>query len=696
MKLPIAVFTAALAWFACGWLDYHAAPALEHATMQRFDDPERPIRLPFSEDARLPASYHVAGLLTPLPGKTIERVHVVTDDCIRAVSVAGKGVDLTPFSQTQLCDRFHGVDLKIPPARAPVPFEVVFENLGGPYAIDVNGSFTVTQPRMRRLGTQPEPIRLPLVSDQDPLPAMYRVQGDLRFATYSYGRARVTADDCIVSLALDGKPVDLSGFTPPELCNIERGISIDLSRPIGPGTHAFEAVFRNIGGNYAFRLNPEDNPIFRYWRVIQTLIALGIGLLVVPRRLARANAVLLALGSMLRLDFIFTLHPPELHAYSDAGNYLSNAQEIARGVFGVHQLFQGVGYPVLLAWAIKLGHGSYFPLYAIHWAASTATLVLMWRGTARLLGERAATWTLFLAAFHFPFVSLSGFFLAETIYTLVIAALYYCLARWRFPWSTGKGAALGAIFMIGHAIKGLNAFFAPILFVWTLFRERKRGLSPLIRPLGSFVAGVLLVAVIQGAFTRAYWGRVVLSAPTGGLNLVEGKCPAKINKDSTGALWQSPLFYQLGENEQKVWPRPFTDQGFFWKEGLKCIASNPFVLVTSLEYIHYLFADNQLWPPNQSYPRLARRSGMVMTALLWPGILIALLLLLRHPLHRSRLPFLLAAAILFGSWALKAELRYRIPFDVVFLPMAVMGWSWLLARLRLGRASRDSAGPKGP
>jgi hypothetical protein len=72
---------------------------------------------------------------------------------------------------------------------------------------------------------------------------------------------------------------------------------------------------------------------------------------------------------------------------------------------------------------------------------------------------------------------------------------------------------------------------------------------------------------------------------------------------------------------------------------------------------------------------------MFYSAVLFPGILIGGVVIAVRARRRLALVGLLGVSILVCSWIFKSELRYRVPFDVAFLPTAVIGWSWVMARL---------------
>jgi len=44
----------------------------------------------------------------------------------------------------------------------------------------------------------------------------------------------------------------------------------------------------------------------------------------------------------------------------------------------------------------------------------------------------------------------------------------------------------------------------------------------------------------------------------------------------------------------------------------------------------------------------------------------------------NRLPYLLVFSIVTCAWAIKSEMRYRVPFDAAFITIAIAGWKRIL------------------
>jgi hypothetical protein len=383
------------------------------------------------------------------------------------------------------------------------------------------------------------------------------------------------------------------------------------------------------------------------------------------------------------------------------GSYVGIAHEMAAGKFENYDWFKAIGYPLLMALSLKLV-GTLRLAIGIQFLAGIAAFMLMWRGSERFLGERRALVVLAIGALHFPFISLTGFYLPETIFTFFLALLFYLLARFRFPWKPEIAFVLGLVFLGASWFKGSNMFFLPLLVVWAMaWVWRRQSLSgggseiwgAALRAGAAFAAGAAVIAITTATVTYSMTGQARVSESSGGLNFVEGKCPAKINYDSTGANWYSPLFVQLEEGGVTYWEEQFTNDAFFWKAGWSCILRDPWVLASSIRYIYYLFFDNQIWPANSSeFAILNRYYQMFFSSFLFPGFLIGLLLMLRRPFCARMPAFLLVGSIMLSAWFLKSEMRYRVPFDVVIIPLSVLGWSWLLATL-FGRRGSLVSGP---
>ncbi len=401
--------------------------------------------------------------------------------------------------------------------------------------------------------------------------------------------------------------------------------------------------------------------------------------------------VLVLLGAALRIAFAIVVHPLDGSIYSDMANYVRIATDIAAGRWAPEDFFQSVGFPLLMAGLMRTTDGWLSVLGWINVLASTATVGLVGYAAAQSFGRTTGLVSLGIAALHLPWIVLSGFAMPETLFGLCLAVL--SLLTWQLSTTLRirDGLAWGACFVLGLLLKGTHLLLVILLACVLLIRDG----SAARRAVAAVSVVVLAGLLAHGTLALATTGSFQMTPSTSGLNLVEGKCPSKDNEDSTGARWLSPLYVQLDRTEHKVWDHPFTDSGYFMAAGLACIIADPWVLVRSVEGIPFLFVGNWLWPrgsiPFDGYLRLYE-----MTFSLWAVVGLAGLLLLGGDTIRSTrmiATWVMPVAALFLSvYIFKSEIRYRVPFDVWIIPLAVAGWR----QLWLARSARRGDGGASP
>ncbi|MEO5766170.1 MAG: glycosyltransferase family 39 protein [Casimicrobiaceae bacterium] len=410
------------------------------------------------------------------------------------------------------------------------------------------------------------------------------------------------------------------------------------------------------------------------------------------RAVAWAPFVLLSANALVTAWVVFHLHPMETAIYSDMRNYLVRAWEIDQGRFDPRHFFQPIGYTLWIAAAQRLAGGGFWLLKASHVVLVSMSVYLGWRTARRLLPGRWDLAALALLSANVQWWALAGFALSETLYTFLVTLLLWTAVRWAQAPTKLLAAAVGLAFAAGFYVKGSAVLFPLLLAAWTLVRSfaDRPALRRGIAHLAIMGAAAATIALSHGVFAHAKYGHFKLGADAGGLNFVEGKCPSKLNIDSEGTTWHSPLFTYLGEHERKVWRVPFSDQAFFWREGLHCVRENPAVLVTSLRYVYYLFAGNPLWPVEFPNRHLAEQvyESLIPTAIV-PLLVISLLATLIRWRTALAVPALLYASLFFSVWMFKGELRFRIPFDAVTMIFASFGaataWQFFVRARRRGQ-----------
>ncbi len=318
-----------------------------------------------------------------------------------------------------------------------------------------------------------------------------------------------------------------------------------------------------------------------------------------------------------------------------------------------------------------------------HIVISTATVWLVWKAAERGFGQRVGLLALLVAAVHVPWIVLTTVNLSETTFTFQMALLVWAglevVERPTVRWS----AVWGLVFVSGLWVKGTHALFGP-LFLLAILAWRRWSWATITKvaiPISACVAAGL---ILHGVLTYRTIGVFRMSSLAGGLNFIEGKCPSKRNFDSTGAAWWSPVYAQLGMASAKEWDVPFTESGYFMREGLKCIQRDPAVLLVSLENVPFLFTGNFLWPATQwSIRPYVRLYELFFGPWLMAGL--GMWAAARRPWRRENHGEAIAWALPVVGLALcvyvfKSEIRFRVPFDVWLIPLALSGWLAVIDR----------------
>ena len=366
--------------------------------------------------------------------------------------------------------------------------------------------------------------------------------------------------------------------------------------------------------------------------------------------------------------------------------YIRTAQLVNDDIWQHHHFLQPIGFPLII---LVLRRGIFewgLALSLLNAFLSFATLVLMWKLAEEWFGSKAGAVALAIGSVHLPWIYLTNYALPEIAFTFLLAAGAWTAGRLVRSGSPSALLSLlwGMLFVLALWLKGTHVFLLPLFAAGLLILHGRNSL----RAIGAIAIPVAAGLALHGALTYSKIGVVKVMATGGGLNFLEGKCPEKKNVDSLGYSTLSPLYYQLDFAAQKQWDRPFTDAGYFWRQGLKCIAKDPFVLIQSFESIPYLFLGNTVWPLNT-------RSENAKIRLYELGFTVFLLAGLTMRLRDGLGAYALEQFVVWGvpvvalfvcAYVFKSEARYRIPFDVWLIPLAAVGWIRLFDR---AAAQRD-------
>lgn len=514
---------------------------------------------------------------------------------------------------------------------------------------------------------------------------LYWVSFSTRARWAPLSRLRMRTFGCVNSLN-----TSLGDWTLPsrdnQRCNNHHGFILrDTSASLAKNTDWYIAgITDNQWGEFGIVLEKDWSEFPLAAGMIFLLISLAIALyLKLPLNDVKEKsgvALILCGAFLLRFWLVFIVSPMETTLYSDMIGYFSRAWEIDHGIYNLNQIFQPIGFTL---WSLAIRKLGGFEL--LSWTQvffSWGIVLVIFLMVRERFGKLPGICSLIIASTHIPQAGFAAIHLAENIYAFLITLILWCLFK------TLKNEKLSGFFIIGILLslafyfKGNHAFFIPTLALWLLIRERPQ-FSKGARKVFAMGLGCLTVSIPHLVWTNAHYQKPYLGPTAGALNFVEGKCPTKDNQDSEGNRWMSPLFGITGEREFKRWPRPFTDQSYFWNEGFKCVQNNPEVLITSARYIYYLFWGNHLWP----LVHTALNSWYMPWSYFFYYGLLPLSLFGAIVVYRKRDSFdqatmLMMLTLFFTVWFFKSENRFRVPFDAILISWGSVGFAWLLESLK--------------
>lgn len=384
--------------------------------------------------------------------------------------------------------------------------------------------------------------------------------------------------------------------------------------------------------------------------------------------------LLLALG--VRVAFLLMGKPLEDQIWSDMREYTVKADMILNGEWNAMHFFQSIGYSFVIIFFKKNFDNWAKSLAYFQGIISFLTVWPIFRTATEAFGKKVGLITLLFVALNLPWIVFINLALPETIFTFLMALLAWFSYKMVYSeGSTSKYAAGWSLaFLFAFWLKGTHVFLMPLFLLGLFAIKRWRAIPNVATICTIFLTGVCL----HGLLAYNTIGKFQLSSSTGGLNFIEGKCPIKNNRDSVGYSFLSPVYFQMGLFQEKKWGQPFSNSSYFMKQGFKCIEERPLVLLQSFEAIPFLFMGNTLWPINQMpFSDLARLYEQAIAIILITGLALFLVSALNDQDRLRELVVwgLPVLSVFLCVYVFKSEVRYRIPFDVWMIPMAVRGWT---------------------
>ena len=298
---------------------------------------------------------------------------------------------------------------------------------------------------------------------------------------------------------------------------------------------------------------------------------------------------ILLLTTLVKLAYVFGGTHYARYVISDSAHYLDRARHFLEGGLPTHVDWDiyPLGASVLLAgywWCLGLigltGHGLETALL-LNIAASTAMVWIVWRMAWRVTGhDRLALVTAAAYGLFYPLVYLNAFALSEgPAQLLFMAALLLLIeAPTLARHATAALMASGLLLALAAHCRGNFIVSLPVALTMLLWQP-PAGLSRLRAALALLLPAL---AVFAGAALALDWLSHGLTAKAtgnnGGFNFFMQQChyhgAMSMSADYTWAFYP-PVYVdhpELGVFRSAV---PFHDQGFYFREGLRCLWRQP-------------------------------------------------------------------------------------------------------------------------
>ncbi|WP_434041116.1 MULTISPECIES: phospholipid carrier-dependent glycosyltransferase [Sorangium] len=298
-------------------------------------------------------------------------------------------------------------------------------------------------------------------------------------------------------------------------------------------------------------------------------------------RSPRAPAALAALVGLVALvprwGFAVEEHPPRLYVFGDMAIYLERGVALTERARTAWDTFTPPGYPALLALLHAAAPGDLALVGACQAALGALTAALAALFAYRLDRSLAVAALAGLAtALYFPLVFYAGFVLTETAFAFLLLLFAWLELR---ALEHGRDRGRAALGLAAGGALGLAVLVRPSLLAflpWVAFRAA-RGAGPDRRVAGATLLACALVIAPVSAHTSWLLGRPALVATNGGVNfyLAHSACRS-VRSTAGGEVVEVSTHYNRTHFERRCeLPRPFLDEGAYYRAGLAEIAEHP-------------------------------------------------------------------------------------------------------------------------
>ena len=389
----------------------------------------------------------------------------------------------------------------------------------------------------------------------------------------------------------------------------------------------------------------------------------------------------LVFGAILRALWVLVLHPPADHVYSDMKFYVDSAMGLAKlNPLERFDAFYPPGTHVLLAIPLSLVGPDRDGLFAgaVLWMALSAlTPYFMWRYARLLLPQPAAALTALFCALWPLHILYAGYFLSETP-GLAFLVLALWMAERALRWGSERDGLFAGL--AGATAAAMRPAF--MLNVIAVVLPHVRRIRAQATPVAAMASGAALVLALVVMHNSVAAGALTSVSENSGLTFYLGHCDVHIVRtgrpDGINFLFGTPVATQLSRGHDVSFPdHQIWDQGFFYAQGLSCIASDGVGHARMLiRDVFDMGLSTVPWPMvnDDGVRDIANLANVAYTCVL-PFIVLGAIRKIRRSWPRGggraelmllgQLALALATAIVYFG-----DPRFRIPFDVFGLALA--------------------------
>lgn len=406
-------------------------------------------------------------------------------------------------------------------------------------------------------------------------------------------------------------------------------------------------------------------------------------------RLDIGTIVAFLVGVLWRCLHILKFHDLRSHADSDMRMYLNLAKKFATPGFvpKIDDITHPPATAMLFSWFYRHDE-SYQSLIYFQTVVTCLVPLAVAAFALSVFDRRTAKWALIVSSLYFPFIDYGGYFLSE-VYMILLnpltAALFVAAAKQKsIRRVIAVGLVAGIAFWVSMAFK-MVAFPAMLGFcaLYWLFSPDASRKFKTIAVLTVFLGATPGTIALSARCTKANEGHFCL---------VSNKSPADFLLGHFGRIqgvaWKvpgynvsfgNPCAYQRGYRETPVVNFKLTDGAQNSATAWKWIGGHPFeALVLSCEHVYDTFCGGLPWPSiaDAVWPLSESFHFLFLVFLLVPSLAQCLDVIRRDGFRkflasRELLVLSLIFGLLAAVFAATGEPRYRIPYDSVFILLAV-------------------------